>query len=261
MGAATLTDEPLAVMEPQIEQPKGRGRFWLVLCVLLGLSLLALYRSALLRVGAVEIAGLQRLPRERIIELAGLYPGAPRWENLPAAVEVRLRQEPWIKTAAVRWEWNRVLIEIQERAPVGLLRYQNVYVSLDETATILEQVKSPAEEKLPVVGGVHTNTALRGQQLSHEGLKDGLLVLAWMAPPLREQVSEIAVAERELTLFMASGATVRWGQVPLGKEREEHVRQKVEDFGELWAKVDRKKAPTCTIDLRVSGNRFMSGCE
>lgn len=244
--------------------PPGRGRFALLLLLVLIICCFAIYRSPLFRLASVEVMGTDRLTTERVQEVAGLYPGVPRWERPAARVEALLKQEPWVASVKARWHWNQLTIELRERRPVGLVRYQGrFYLSLDDAGIILEQMELAEGRGLPVISGVAVSEAVRGQQLTDQGLADALTVLSQMPDRLRTAVSEVQVAEdRSLQLFMAEGATVRWGTLPAAeKERAASVAQKVGALELFWFGEAAKHGQSCQIDLRVDGPLIASGCQ
>lgn len=244
------------------ERPAGGGRLWFVVLLLAAVAAFALYQSPLLRLQSLEVKGNEHLSRERLIEVAGLYPGSPRWELTATRVATRLKQEPWVKTARAEWTGNRLLVEVTERTPVSLLPYQSKWVALDASGIILELVDSPAKMRLPVISGVAAGSGLRGRQLPHPGLSDALLVLSAMVDSFRNQVAEVNVdSDRSLTLVMVGGAWVQWGQVSDGKDRAQSVNLKLQAFSSFWQKVSRQKLSSCRIDLRVNGRVIPSGCE
>jgi cell division septal protein FtsQ len=244
------------------EERKARGWFWFALLVMLAVAGAAAYRSALFRATDIAVTGAGRLSRERVIQAAGLAIGAARWEHPAAAVEARLRQEPWIASATAAWEWGRLAITVKEREPVGLLRYSDrFYLVLDDTGVILGQAELDSKQNLPVVSGRQVSTALRGQQVPDPGLQDALLLLSRMQDQFRGQISEVAVADdRSLTLYMASGATVQWGTIPDGDDRLQGLQEKVTYFGGLWNGTVKKKTGGCTIDMRLDNSYRTLGC-
>lgn len=251
-------------MHDNAQAKSGRLGFWLALLVMLGICLFAVWRSALFRLEQVQITGNQRLSQADVLEITGLSPGMLRWEVPVERVQQRLAAEPWVKSAEVAWNRNRLLIKLVEREPVALLQYQGrYYLALDEEGSILGQRLLGEGDRLPVVAGLTISSALRGQKLDHEGLLDALSVLAWTAPPLRGQISEVQVREDGyIRLFMAGGATVDWGILPETKEkRDEFVQTQLPAFLEVWEKIPRSKLPRCQIDLRVEGKVFPSGCQ
>lgn len=242
--------------------PKKRTGVWFLLVALLFLCLFALYRSPLLRLSGVEVTGLNRLTRERVMEAAGLELGVPRLERSSSAIVSRLSQEPWVKSAEAAWAGNKVTINLTERVPVGLVRYYDLYyLALDETGVVLQATTLEAEKGMPVISGVQVTKGLRGQQLQHQGLLDALTVLSRMGPSMLGQVSEVHVdTDRSLTLYMTGGATVLWGNVPDGKDRYTATEQKWAYFGGVWKDLQRRKSSSCHIDLRVEGSAISAGC-
>ncbi|MFZ5815507.1 MAG: cell division protein FtsQ/DivIB [Bacillota bacterium] len=253
--------------EPVQEEGRERGGrtgFWLALLVMLGLCLFAVYRSALFRLERVQILGNERLTQADILAMAGLEPGMLRWEASPEQVAQRLTADPGIRSAAVSWSGNRLVIVLAERKPLALLQYHGrFYLLLDEEGYILGQQLLEEGSRMPVISGLTITRALRGQQLEHRGLLDALALLAWTAPDLRSQVSEVQVREdRYIRLFMTGGATVDWGVLPeTASQRDGFIQGQLKSFGELWEKIPRGKRSTCQIDLRVEGKVFPSGCQ
>jgi cell division protein FtsQ len=252
LGGSTVTDERREEEADQDEARSGRGWFWLALAVMLGICAFAVYRSALFRLDQVEVTGLQRLTEARVAEAAGVAPGAARWQHPATVIEARLSQEPWIKSAHAAWAWNRLQIELQEREPVGLIRYTDrYYLELDETGMILGQTELDPQAGLPVISQKELTKALRGQRLEEPGLLDALLLLSRMGDALRAQISEVKVApSRSLTLFMVPGATVEWGQLPSGGDRAAAVETKLKYFLGTWNLL-HKRSGNCQIDMRV----------
>jgi cell division septal protein FtsQ len=239
----------------------GKGWFWLALLVMLAIASIAAYRSAFFRATAIDITGLDRLTRERVIEAAGLAIGAPRWEHSARAVQTRLLSEPWIQSATAAWETGRIAINVEERKAAGLLKYSDrFYLVLDPTGIILGQTELDPKNALPVISGKEVTTALRGQKLPDPGLQDALFLLARMAEGYPSHISEVKVAaDRSLVLFMVSGATVDWGPIPDGPARLENLNEKIELFFGTWNGL-KKRSGGCKVDMRVAGSPIASGC-
>jgi cell division septal protein FtsQ len=245
----------------EAERPhhRAKGRFWLALVVLVGICLLAVYRSALFRLDELTLTGAHRLSEERVMEITGLAPGMARWERSAAAVEHLLRQEPWVKSVRAQWYWNKMHIAVLERYPVGVLQYHDLfYLVLDENGTILEQVELSERNGLPVISGTAPQSAVRGQRLHHAGLSDALTVISRFPAALRAQVSEVSIApDRNLTLFMSGGTTVYWGHLPEGRNRIAEVDKKTAELDMTWHTVVKRRAG-CEIDLQPVNSLTLS---
>jgi len=247
------------------QKPLGRGRFRLMLLLICAVCGFALFRSTLFRLASLDVVGAERLTVERVREVAGLHPGVPRWERPAARVEALLAQEPWVASAEARWEWNRLTVKLQERTPVALIRYHDrFYLSLDSTGIILEMLDLAEGRGLPVIStDLELTRAVRGEQLTDPGLSDALTVLSAMSERLRQEISEVKVEpDRSLLLYMAEGATVRWGTLPdRAQVRNESVQRKVGALELFWFQEAVRRGKSCQIDLRIEGPLIASGCE
>lgn len=265
LGAVSVRDEREAPHDQQEQTTAGRGRFWLALLVLLSICAVAVWNSALFRLKELEVSGTNRLTEARIMEAAGLVPGAVRWQHSVSSVEKRLLAEPWIKSAAAQWETGRLSIAVEERAPVGLLRHSDLYyLALDPEGIVLEQVNLLEGHGLPVISGITVTPSLRGDRLEQPALRDALDVLAMLDGFFREQISEVHVREdRSLTLFMRGGTTVLWGDVPDGRDRAFIIREKAETLGDFWGRLPVAKRSQCRFDMRVvpRAPAAAAGCE
>lgn len=242
--------------------PRKRGLALLMGALLLG-GLFAVLRSPALRVGAVTATASPHLSAADLELLAGVKAGDFVWSAQPASVTQRLETEAWVKEARVERTGNQLAIAVTERQPVALFPYgQNFFLLLDEEGVILG-LQELSDGLLPVVSGAEIGGALRGRTVSDSGVKDALILLGWMAPDLRSQVSQIAVeSERRLTLYLTGGATVRWGRLPGGSDADTVVARRLEQLGWYWQnKVDPTKARGCVIDMRVADRLIPSGCE
>lgn len=241
--------------------PRRRGLSLLMGALLLG-GLLALLRSPALRVGDVKAAPSAHLSAAELLALAGVQPGDLLWSAQPSTLVKRLEAEAWIREAQVTRTGNELAIAVTERQPVALFPYgEHFFLLLDEEGVILG-LQELSDGLLPVISGAQIGGALRGRTVTDAGVTDALLLLSWMAPELRGQVSQIEVeSERRLTLYLTGGATVRWGRLPVGTGAEAAVAKRIAELGGYWSQVDRTKARGCVIDMRVADRLIPSGCE
>lgn len=139
---------------------------------------------------------------EAIRRQAGLESGMPIWEVDAAAVEARLRELPWIRTARVRRELpDRVVIRVREYRPVAIVRVDDAaqplyYVAGD--GRIFAPVDGRDGRDLPYVSGL-TRADLegshgRGAEAMREAL--GALSAAGAHAQVFGTVSEVHVDVR-----------------------------------------------------------------
>jgi cell division protein FtsQ len=117
-----------------------------ILVFLAGISLLASFRSYLLRspkfaIGIKEVQGLRHLSESQV--LLKLREIEERDRNLFALDLDGLRHSlellPWVRTAAVRRVWpDRLMIQITERIPIAFVRIEDSTQLVDEEGVLLE---------------------------------------------------------------------------------------------------------------------------
>jgi cell division protein FtsQ len=227
--------------------------------VLLTAGTAVLLNSPFFRLERVQVTGNRRVTVSRLLEVAQVAEGDLRWRQPADAVAARVRLEAWVRTANVAWRPGELIIEITEREPVALLPYHAAFLLLDETGAVLEQVGSLTEVRLPVITGVQVDRVLRGGQVRHGGLLDSLYLLSWMAEPLRGAIGEVHVDEHRNLTFYMQGVAVLWGRLPAGTEREQRTREKLEEFGGIWARAKAGAQPVCQIDFRDARQAYV-GC-
>jgi len=117
-----------------------------ILVLLVGLSLLASFRSYLLRspkfdIGIKEIQGLRHLSESQV--LMKLKEIEEQDRNLFALDLERLRKSvellPWVRTATVQRVWpDRLMIQVTERVPIAFSRIDDSTQLVDEDGVLLE---------------------------------------------------------------------------------------------------------------------------
>lgn len=187
----------------------------LVPLALMGLLLLAGYAflySSSFRFVRVELTGGERLTAAHIEQILGLRPGEVRW-RYPITMLRRelLAREPWVAAADLRWEGGVLHVQVEERRPVALVPYYNLYAVLDGRGVVL--AAAPLDRfRVPVITGVVLPRALRGEQIQHPDLAGALQAAALLPPQVAGQVSEIHVTPvGELQLILEGPVTVLLG--------------------------------------------------
>ena len=138
-----------------------------------------------------------------IRQWAGLRPGMSIWDVDAAAVQARLGQLPWVRTARVRRDLpGRVVIRVREYRPVAIVRVEDAertlyYVAAD--GRIFAPVDGSDGRDLPYVSGL-TRADLEGAAgRGTEAVREALGALAAAVPQAAAlgAVSEVHVDLRE----------------------------------------------------------------
>lgn len=140
-----------------------------------------------------------------IQQWAGLRPGMSIWDVDAAAVEARLGQLPWVRTARVRRELpNRVVIRVREYRPLAIVRVEArsgetslYYVAAD--GRIFAPVDGSDGRDLPYVSGLTRADLEGGSGRGTEAVREALGALAAATPHAQAlgAISEVHVDLRE----------------------------------------------------------------
>jgi cell division protein FtsQ len=117
------------------------GYFWLL-------------RAPVLRLAAVDVHGLARLEREQVLSIAGVSAGAPLVALDLKRFEDRLERLEWVGRARARLTWPlRLAINVEEKAPVALIRLDSLYY-LDKNARLIKRLSPLEGMDYPVITGI-----------------------------------------------------------------------------------------------------------
>lgn len=222
-----------------------------------------------LRIHEVTVSGNTRVDAASILEQARVDLGDRPWHHLPWQVRKRVLQtDPWLKdvTVTLPWPFTAVHIYVTERTPTYVLSLQperdteNRFVLVDEDGVILEELARPMPNTLPIISGIHSPELQRGATVAGTQLQDAKALLAWMAPSLRDAISELHIdASGQVTLFLENRLEVRWGLVPV-EERDKAIQHKLAILGGLLKESLETPKPICIIDLRDEKLAVMKEC-
>lgn len=121
----------------------------LVVLILASIAGLAtwLFRSPLLAVHRIVVAGAPPHLTEEVRSSSGIAPGEPLVSVRPAEVEATLGANPWISAAEVTLQWpQEVLIEITPRLPVAWLAEGENWSLVGADAVVLETAREAGTE-------------------------------------------------------------------------------------------------------------------
>lgn len=118
----------------------------LVLASIAGLATW-LFRSPLLAVHLIVVAGAPPHLTEEIRSSSGIAPGEPLISVRPGEVEATLVDNPWISEAEVTLQWpQQVLIEITPRLPVAWLEEGRSWSLVGADAVVLDTAMEAGTE-------------------------------------------------------------------------------------------------------------------
>ena len=169
-----------------------------------------LFGSPLLAVRSVTVSGTHLVPQSEVLAESGVVPGTPLIRVNTAQAAARIERIAQVSNAQVTRSWpNRLVIVVRERTPVLVLpAYGGAgYDLADADGVVLMRVaRRPAG--LPLYPTVAPDGALRG----NPDLAAAAAVLSELPAPVRRSVISVtAPAPDQVTLRLAGGITVLWG--------------------------------------------------
>lgn len=151
------------------------------------------------RISEVALAGEHELPRDRILEIAGITATSSLVFLDAAHTRARLVGNPWIQEATVLKLYpGRLRIEIKERKPFALWQKDGRVHLIADDGTVLESFVPQRYATLPMVVGSGAERAA-----------PALVGLIERFPSIAAQVqASVLVAERRWTLHLKNGVEV-----------------------------------------------------
>ena len=200
---------------------------FLLLALVAGLAVW-LFRSPLLSVHQIEVAGATPQLAEEVTALAGIEMGEPMVTVRPKEVEAAVAINPWVATVEVSLRWPQTItIEVTPRLPVAWAPADGTWALMGVDAVVLETAGA-AGNTMPVLQIDESSTLVR----------DGGLAFLAVLGPLQFPGAVLTQQGEELWANV-SGYTVRLGR-PIDMEAKATA---------LLALLGKGIAPGSTINL------------
>jgi cell division protein FtsQ len=195
----------------------------------------ALLGSHFLVVRSVQVTGTHLVPKSEVIAAAHIPLGLPLVRVNTAAAARRVERITQIASAQVTRQWpDRILIAVRERTPVVAVPAHRGFYLVDGSGVVVRQVtKRPRGIPLFILPGSPLDAAgppaaaplftLSGPRLWNPGLRAAVAVLRELPAGIARRVTSVIVpGDQAVTLHLAQGITVDWGNSgqPARKARE-----------------------------------------
>jgi cell division protein FtsQ len=160
----------------------------------------------------IGIDGNLRLPREEVLQWAGLREGMSIWDAAPVALRLRLQKNPWIERVTAQRDFpSRISIRLQERRPVALAQLDELQY-IDRRGRVLGPLRDDDSRDFVIITGVR-----EAGDFLHVGLNRALTLLRFCERvDCALAISEVHVdRQRGLTLFpmhTTVSVTLGWGR-------------------------------------------------
>jgi cell division protein FtsQ len=168
----------------------------------------ALLGSRLLVVRSVVVSGTHLVPAADVLAVAGVEPGTPMIRVNAAQVAGRVEAIRQVRSAQVIKSWpDRIVIEVTERdSAMAVPAPSGGYDLVDASGVVVRWVAT-RPDRFPTYLTTASVAALRGNAL----IGQAAAVLAELPSALRSSVVSVSVPDDQVTMVLADGVTVVWG--------------------------------------------------
>jgi cell division protein FtsQ len=223
---------------------RSRAGKILLIVLVLGTVALALGANSWKRdlpLAAIRVEGNAIVPDAEILRLAAVEPHARLFAVDLAAVQKRVRQNPFIRSVSVNRQGPEgISITVTERRPIALLAADEL-LAVDEEGTVLPAVRSDQLFDLPVLTGVlPQGECVPGRKLTGTAVREALGALAWaqrIDEDLFCRISEITLSADGTLVMHTADAGV---PVILGKGA---IPAKLVTFDGFWRQIVERRGP------------------
>lgn len=103
----------------------------------------------------IIVSGNYHLDKDNIVKSMNIKKGKPLLDIRSADINERLRENPWIKSVALKKQFpGTLLIKVEEAVPMALLSIKKKLYIIDDDGNILERIKGESTPFLPVIKDV-----------------------------------------------------------------------------------------------------------
>jgi len=186
-----------------------------------------------LKVSVVRCEGNRIVPDAELLRLAAVPRGTRLFGVDLAAVQGRVRQNPYLRSAFARREIpGSIILTVEERVPVAAIP-QTPPVTVDAEGMVLPAVTSDVSFDLPLLTGIGATAAI-GKRLTDSTTQEALAILA-MARRIGDEayrrISEVHLERgREIVVYTAETA------VPVVFGRGD-TAEKMAKFEAFWSQI------------------------
>ena len=183
-----------------------------------------------------SVRGCKELTEKDVLNLASIRPSQNILAVNAEAITDKVKKNPWVKDVQVGREFpKRLVIEVQERTAVALLKKDNSFYLLDLDGVAFKKLENSDESDLPALTGCY-----REGQLNTHLLSKSLELLRYLSAskefPNIRSIAEIHADEvLGFSLFTDNNLCLRLGY--------DYYENKIKRLMPVMADLERRKVP------------------
>ncbi len=196
---------------------------WLIF-FLLAIVAYAILSSPMFAIGKVVVEGNRTLTVPEICRLAEIQAPVNIFTVDTGAIKNRLEHDLRIEKVSVRRIFPaELLIKVQERQPMAVIKADYGYVDISENGYILHAYNSLPNAKYPMITGIIVNDKYIGDKLSTPALDKVMQFFSDLSASSLARISEINIANpAAIMAYTNDGIQIKLGNIasPLEAARQ-----------------------------------------
>lgn len=193
---------------------------WIIIIILFILAVILFMMSSIFNIKQIVVVNNSKITSEEIINLSKLTPGINMFKTTNRSIKSGIKENAYVEDVKIKRNVNgTVTLDIKERKPTYMLKFENTYVYINNQGYMLEL--SEASLEVPVITGFSTsNEEIKaGNRLNVDDLNkldDVIKIIeASKNSPLENMITEIDITNSfNYKLTIASeGKTIQLGDL------------------------------------------------
>jgi cell division protein FtsQ len=232
-----------SMRESQKKNSRFESLFFILFLVLIGLIFM---NSGIFAVKEFVVRGNQGITTEDILLTSRLDLYKNIFQINPVSIQHELLRNPKIASAKIVRNFpDKIIITVRERQPLCLLLYLGNLLVIGEDAVVMEIKDENAPINLPIVSGVKDKRIKVGEKVPAPEFSTALEILKNADENLRENISEINLANYQLYLDLPNSS--RTLKVELGTGSQ--IEKKMDNLRAVLSQTALENI--AKVDLRV----------
>lgn len=226
---------------------------WIIVIILFVATVILFMMSSIFNIKQIVVINNSKITSEEIINLSKLTIGINMFKTTNRSIRSGIKENAYVEDVKIKRNVNgTVTLDIKERKPTYMLKFENTYVYINNQGYMLEISEAPLE--VPVIAGFSTsNEEIKvGNRLNIEDLNkldDVIKIIeASKNSPLANMITEIDITNSfNYKLTIASeGKTIKFGDLSNTNIKLQMAGKVINDekgkAGEIYFRENSKKA-------------------
>lgn len=129
---------------------------WLIIIILFVLAVILFMMSSIFNIKQIVVVNNSKITSEEIINLSKLTPGINMFKTTNRSIKSGIKENAYVEDVKIKRNVNgTVILDIKERKPTYMLKFENTYVYINNQGYMLEISEAPLE--VPVITGFSTS--------------------------------------------------------------------------------------------------------